>query len=113
MNAKDYIKVVEWSEEDGCYVGSAPPLVGRCCHGDTEAEVFAQLAVIVDDLIETYNRRGLALPEADAGKEFSGKFVVRVRPEIHKATMIRAMQERRSLNAYVERVLEGAVKATA
>ncbi len=32
--ARPYVKIVEWSPEDACFVGSAPPLVGRCCHGD-------------------------------------------------------------------------------
>ena len=106
MKAKDFMKVVEWSEEDGCFIGSAPPLVGQCCHGDTEEDVYRQLAVIVPDVIETYERRGFALPEATANKTYSGKFVVRVNPEVHKAAAIRAMLERRSLNSYVESVLE-------
>ena len=106
MKAKDFMKVVEWSEEDGCFIGSAPPLVGQCCHGDTEEDVYRQLAVIVPDVIETYERRGFALPEATANKTYSGKFVVRVNPEVHKAAAIRAMLERRSLNSYVESALE-------
>lgn len=44
-------RLIEWSDEDGCYVGSAPPLVGQCCHGKTETHVVTQLAVIVDDLV--------------------------------------------------------------
>jgi len=87
MNAKDFMKVVEWSDEDGCYIGSAPPLVGRCCHGDTEAEVYEQLGVIVEDLVETYQRRGIPLPEA-GGKEYSGKFVLRLSPELERFSKI-------------------------
>ena len=26
--AARYMKIVEWSDEDGCFVGSAPPLIG-------------------------------------------------------------------------------------
>jgi len=103
---QSYIKVVEWSEEDGCYIGSAPPLVGPCCHGDTEAAVYRQLAVIVEDVIETYNERGFKLPEASAGKEYSGKILARVPPELHRALAIRALMERRSLNSYIEAALE-------
>jgi len=36
--ARDYLRIVEWSAEDRCFVGSAPPLIGRCCHGPTEAQ---------------------------------------------------------------------------
>jgi predicted RNase H-like HicB family nuclease len=44
-----HTKRVEWSEEDGCFVGSAPPLIGPCCHGDDKAKVFADLSQIVDE----------------------------------------------------------------
>jgi hypothetical protein len=33
-------KVVEWSEEDRCFVGSAPPIIGPCCHGNDETRVY-------------------------------------------------------------------------
>jgi predicted RNase H-like HicB family nuclease len=40
---------VEWSDEDGCFVGSAPPLIGPCCRGKNEAKVYAQLCEIVEE----------------------------------------------------------------
>jgi predicted RNase H-like HicB family nuclease len=47
--AKRSLKIIEWSNADRCYVGSAPPLIGQCCHGKTEATVLAQLQVIVEE----------------------------------------------------------------
>jgi hypothetical protein len=47
-----YPRVIEWSQEDGCYVGSAPPLIGQCCDGAIEAKVAAKLAKIIDDLVQ-------------------------------------------------------------
>ena len=35
-----YLKIVEWSEEDQAYVGSAPGLIYGGCHGADEREVF-------------------------------------------------------------------------
>ncbi len=33
MKKRDhYLKIVEWSEEDQCYVGSIPGWIGKCCH---------------------------------------------------------------------------------
>jgi predicted RNase H-like HicB family nuclease len=85
-----YLKVVEWSEADGLYIGSAPPIIGQCCHGHTEAEVLAQLGVIVDEWVEVFLRDGNPLPAASAGKVFSGKFLVRVTPEIHQKAALKA-----------------------
>ena len=51
-----YVKVVEWSSEDQCYVGSAPGLIYGGCHGSDEKEVFDELCVIVDEAIALYRR---------------------------------------------------------
>ena len=46
-----YIKIVEWSDEDECFIGYCPGIIGPCCHGDNEIEVFRQLCEIVDELL--------------------------------------------------------------
>ena len=50
------IKIVEWSEEDQSYIGYCPGVIGPCCHGDDEVEVFRSLCEIVDEWLETYRR---------------------------------------------------------
>ena len=32
-----YVKIVEWSADDNCYVGSSPGLLYGGCHGDDES----------------------------------------------------------------------------
>ena len=39
-----YAKIVEWSEEDQCFVGSSPGLIYGGCHGQDEREVFKSCA---------------------------------------------------------------------
>jgi predicted RNase H-like HicB family nuclease len=68
-----YVKLVEWSEQDGCYVGSAPGLLHGGCHGADEREVFAELCDIVEETIALYHRDGRPLPPATAGQDLSGK----------------------------------------
>lgn len=63
-----YIKLVEWSEADGCYVGSAPGLMLGGCHGDDERAVFDELCQIVEEAIEIYRTDGKALPPPTAGR---------------------------------------------
>ena len=50
--AARYMKIVKWSDEDGCFVASAPPLIGQCCHGKDEAKVYAQVWRIVDGWVQ-------------------------------------------------------------
>ena len=87
-----YLKIVEWSEEDQCYVGSCPGLMRGGVHGDNEAKVYKELCQAVEEWIELYQKDGEPLPVATAGKEYSGKFVVRVGKELHKTLSVEALQ---------------------
>lgn len=64
-----YIKIVEWSEEDQSYIGYCPGLIGPCCHGDDEVEVFRSLCEIVDEWLETYRKDNRPLPSPTVGTE--------------------------------------------
>ena len=68
-----YVKIVEWSEEDQCYVGSAPGLVFGGCHGSDEKKVFDELCRIVDEAIELYRKDGKPLPLPTSGRDFATK----------------------------------------
>lgn len=68
-----YVKIVEWSDEDQCYVGSAPGLIYGGCHGSDEREVFSQLCQIVEEVVETYKVDGKPLPPATAGHDYANK----------------------------------------
>ena len=68
-----YAKIVEWSDEDNCYVGSAPGLILGGCHGDDEREVFAELCQIVEEAIELYEADGKPLPPATSGRDFADR----------------------------------------
>lgn len=105
----DYLKIVEWSEEDGCFVGSAPPLVGPSCHGDDAAEVFREISEIVEEHLKIREEDGLPIPPATARKEYSGKFNLRTGPNLHKALAIRAAQAKVGLNDYCVAKLREAV----
>jgi predicted HicB family RNase H-like nuclease len=100
-----YLKVVEWSEEDQCYIGSCPGLMFGGVHGRTEKEVYEKLCKVVEEWIKDSESSGMPLPEATSDRKYSGKFVLRVTEDIHKALWIRAAQRGESLNSYCKRVL--------
>jgi predicted HicB family RNase H-like nuclease len=104
-----YLKIVEWSKEDSCYIGSVPGWLDKCCHGDDETKVYKELCEIVDEWIEIYKKENRALPKA-TNKEYSGKFVLRTTPEIHKALAISAIKEGTSLNSYVVKKIKRNLK---
>ena len=105
-----YLKIVEWSEEDGCYVGSCPGLIYGGVHGDDETKVYQELCQAVAEAVEIYEADGKTLPPATANKEYSGRFVLRVDKELHREVAIRALRAGESLNSYCQKILKKATE---
>jgi predicted RNase H-like HicB family nuclease len=65
-----YVKLVEWSDEDGCFIGSCPELFYGGCHGPDPRAVFDALCRLVDEVLELYVKDGKPLPSPLTGKQF-------------------------------------------
>ena len=72
-NSALYVKLVEWSDEDQYFVGQCPGIIGPCCHGDDEAQVYAALCQIVEEWVTLMNREGKPLPPPTVGKNVAAK----------------------------------------
>ena len=59
---KHYLKLVEWSEEDGCYIGRCPELFLGGVHGDNETRVYRDLCAAVTDVLAMKEKYGDPLP---------------------------------------------------
>ena len=68
-----YVKIVEWSDEDQVYVGSAPGLIYGGCHGNDERAVFDELCRIVDEAIGLYHNDDRPLPPATSGRDLASR----------------------------------------
>jgi predicted RNase H-like HicB family nuclease len=66
-----YVKIIEWSFEDQCFVGSAPGLFYGGCHGSDEKPVFLELCEMVEETIELIKKDGKPLPPKTAGKDYA------------------------------------------
>jgi len=69
--------------------------------GRTVRQLKKAFADSVDDYLEYCAARG-----EEPEKPFSGKFLVRVPPEMHREIMAEARQQGKSLNAYVSEKLQ-------
>ncbi len=69
--AAKYVKIVEWSDDDDCFVGSCPGLFYGGCHGDDEQAVFAQLCQIVEETVNLYEVEGRPLPPVTSGFDWA------------------------------------------
>jgi len=101
-----YLKLVEWSEEDQCYVGRVPGLTLGGIHGSNENRVFQELSVLVDEWIAIHQHDAAPLPPATAGRSYSGKFNLRVGEELHEHLTIESLKVGESLNQYCVKALQ-------
>ncbi|HDR14349.1 MAG TPA: toxin-antitoxin system HicB family antitoxin [Desulfobacteraceae bacterium] len=95
-----YIKIVESSDEDNCYIGRAPGLMLGGVHGDDEAKVYKQLCDVVEEWIELYENDGDSLPPATAKKDYSVKFNLRVGKELHEQIGNTALWKGQSIHKF-------------
>lgn len=106
MEYKGYNAIVELDEDSGVLHGEVVNLRDVVTfEGETVAEIRAAFQDSVDDYLEFCHSRG-ENPE----KPYSGRFVVRVNPVLHKKIAVRAKLSRKSLNAWVAETLEAAAK---
>jgi predicted RNase H-like HicB family nuclease len=70
-----YVKVVEWSDEDQCYVGSCAGLFYGGCHGCNEEAVFVELCALVEEAIELYHNERRVLPPPMGRRDYTNKML--------------------------------------
>ena len=56
-----YHKWVEWSEEDGVYIGKCPDLITGI-HGDDPVRVYGELCEVVEEVVSHFESEQRALP---------------------------------------------------
>lgn len=103
--AARYTKFVEWSDEDQCFVGRCPEVMLGGVHGNDEAKVYGELCQAVEEMIEAIHADGDELPEPFSAKKFSGQFVLRVEPAIHRRLAVKARAASESLNSFCVKTL--------
>jgi len=106
MEYKGYIGMVEFDEEANTFHGEVINLRDVITfQGETVRRLRKAFHDSVDDYLDFCAQRG-----EEPEKPYSGKFVVRIEPELHKSLATRARMEHKSLNAWARDALAEAVK---
>lgn len=100
MNRRDdrFTYRVTWSEEDGEHVGLCAEFPSLSWLARTPESALRGIRRTVAQVAADMRRAGEAVPEPIAGKRYSGKFLVRVPPEIHRKLATEAAESGVSLN---------------
>jgi predicted HicB family RNase H-like nuclease len=99
---------VTWSEEDKEYVGLCAEFPSLSWLAKTQEGAFRGIRKVVGEVLHDMQTSGEKIPEPLAQKNFSGKFVVRVPPEVHRRLTLEAQEAHVSLNRYVSAKLAAA-----
>jgi predicted RNase H-like HicB family nuclease len=93
-----YTYRVTWSEDDQEYVGLCAEFPSLSWLDQTPESALMGVREIVEGVIKDMQNTGEEIPQPIAGKRYSGKFMVRVPPEIHRNLAIQASESGVSLN---------------
>ena len=93
-----YTYRVTWSEEDGEYVGLCAELASLSWLGSTPEAALEGIRQVVADVVADLTAGAEPVPEPIAIRQYSGKFVVRIPPELHRRLSLEAAEVGVSLN---------------
>ena len=93
-----YTYRVTWSEEDNEYVSLCAEFPSLSWLAGTPEAALKGMRKVVADVVADLEAQGEALPEPLATKQYSGKFMVRVPPDLHRRLVLEAAEAGVSLN---------------
>jgi predicted HicB family RNase H-like nuclease len=96
-----YTYRVTWSEDDQEYVGLCAEFPSLSWLDKEPESALKGIRDVVNSVVKDMTHAGEEVPQPIASKRYSGKFMVRVPPEVHRNLAIQASESRVSLNRIV------------
>lgn len=93
-----YTYRVTWSVEDDEYVGLCSEFPSLSWLATDQNSALSGIRQVVSDVVVDMESNGEEIPEPIATKKYSGRFMVRIPPELHKELALQALESGISLN---------------
>jgi predicted HicB family RNase H-like nuclease len=93
-----YTYRVTWSEEDGEYIGLCAEFPSLSWLASEPEAALQGIRQVVADVVADLQTNSEPVPEPLASKKYSGRFMVRVPPELHRRLALEAAESGVSLN---------------
>lgn len=93
-----YTYRVAWSPEDEEHVATCVEFPSLSWLAATPLDALAGMQKLVGEVVADMQANGETPPEPLADRKYSGRFVVRVPPEVHRELVLQAAEEGVSLN---------------
>lgn len=102
-----YTYRVTWSEEDGEYIGLCAEFPSLSWLAKTQESALAGIKDTVSQVILDMQSTGELVPQPLATRRYSGKFTVRIPPDVHRKLQIQAAESKVSFNRLISSKLSG------
>jgi predicted HicB family RNase H-like nuclease len=96
-----YTYRITWSEDDAEYVGLCAELPSLSWLENSPEKALLGIRKLVKETITDLKRSQEPVPEPISTRSYSGKFMVRVPPEVHRMLAIKAAESGVSINRLV------------
>jgi predicted HicB family RNase H-like nuclease len=93
-----YTYRVTWSEDDKEYVGLCAEFPSLSWLASAPEAALRGIRAVVADAVVDMQKHGEPIPEPLASRSFSGKFMVRVPPDVHRELAVEAAEAGVSIN---------------
>ena len=101
FNHEHYSYKITWSVEDQEYVGLCAEYPSLSYLHEDRLQALEGITELVRSVVEDMKENGESLLEPISERQYSGKFQVRITPELHRRLVIEAAEENVSLNRYI------------
>lgn len=105
LNKKFYTYRVTWAEEDGEYVGLCAEFPSLSWLAKTQDEALHGIVDLVSEVVDDMESNNEHIPLPLSIQNYSGKFIVRVPPDLHRDLTIHATESKVSFNRYINEKL--------
>ena len=101
FNHEHYSYRIFWSDEDQEFVGLCAEFPSLSYLSEQQKAALEGITTLVKNIIQDMEANGEKIPEPIATKKYSGKFQLRIAPELHRRLATEAAEANMSLNRYI------------
>jgi len=108
-----YTYLIEWSDVDGCFLGSVVELEHNMTCGQTREEVFYNLKEALVSYVTTSLDNNMEIPEPLNKEDFKGSITYRTSKERHYRLAKQAKLNGKSINSFIDEAIGEKLKEMA
>ncbi len=98
LKSDRYTYRITWSDDDNEYIGLCVEFPSLSLLAESPETALDGIREVVAEVIQDMKSKGESPPLSLSNKKFSGKFMVRIPPNVHRRLAIQAAEEGISLN---------------